>query len=201
MLTMKSLNRAFAKRVGRSCALACALTILLGAALGSSRHPLGTLKLLSKTFRAGDSLAVGGAKFSTNDEVTIALVGVAGRIELGAVPTDTAGAFQHSFLVPASVKGGQYRLVAEAIDGDAVASLDVAVQPASAAAPMVMMPGETMPAGMSMESHPTGEPLQLTRASNPAVTWSARLFVLACALAGAALLRRDSNSILTENQK
>ena len=201
MHTISSFTRPIAIHISRIGAIAGALMVLLGATVFSAPHPAGSLKLASKTLRAGDSLALGGAKFATNDEVTIVLVGVAGRIELGAVPTDSTGAFQHSFFVPSSAKEGQYQLVAEAIDGDPVASVDVVVRGADMNAAMGAMPAGAMPEGMPMDAHPTGAPLQLVRAASPIVAWSARLFVIACALAGAALLRRGSPASLTEEHK
>ena len=151
-------------------------------------HDHGVLKLVSKTFRIGDSLVVRGAKFTKNDEVTLALVGLAGRVALADTPTDSAGAFSRAILVPLSLKAGQYRLVAEAIDGDEVATLDVVVQPAGVPAPMAgMVHGGAEHDAMTMG--PTGEPLVLARKRSTPVTVTAVLFIIACALAGATLLR------------
>jgi hypothetical protein len=162
--------------------------ILAVVAATAALHPSGVLKIPSKVLKAGDSLAVAGERFAHNDGVTIALIGVAGRVELGSAATDSVGGFRRTFLVPASAKAGQYRLVAEAIDGDEVASVEVVVQAGTES--MGPMPAGSMPAGMSMESRPTGEPLQLIRARNRAVMWTATLIIIACAVAGAVLLRR-----------
>ena len=194
MRTISSFTLAFVRRVALSAAVASALLLTLGAAPRAVAHPTGRLKLASKTLHAGDSLAIGGERFATSDEVTLVLVGVTGRVELGAVPTDTAGAFQHTFFVARSAKEGQYQLVAEAIDGDPVATVDVVVQGPSMPMSMGAMPSGSMPEGMAMDARPSGEPLQLVRATSAAVRWSARLFVLACALAGALLLRRDPHT-------
>jgi hypothetical protein len=164
-----------------------AVALVLAVAARGSAHEHGVLRLVSKTFRAGDSLTIDGAKFTRNDEVTLVLVGVAGRVPLGAAPTDSAGKFSRKFLVPASMREGQYRLVAEAIDGDEVASVQVVVQAASAAAPMKAMPTGAGHEGMEME--PTGEPLTLTRATSSAVRGMAILLIIACVAAGAILLR------------
>ena len=201
MHTISSFKRALAKRIGSIAAVGAASVVLLGATVVPAPHPAGSLKLASKTLRAGDSLALGGAKFATSDAVTIVLIGVTGRIELGEVPTDTAGAFQHTFFVPASTKEGQYRLVAEAIDGDPVAAVDVVVRPFDMNASMGAMPAGAIPEGMPMDAHPTGAPLQLIRAASPVVVWSARLFVIACALAGAVLLRRRPHASPTEEHQ
>jgi len=44
------------------------------------------------------------------------ILGVAGRLTLAEVPTDSAGAFRRVVLIPASTAVGQYRLLAEALD-------------------------------------------------------------------------------------
>jgi len=164
------------------------LIVLLGAA---APHEKGTLKLASKSFRAGDSLAITGAKFSKKDELTLALVGVSGRIALGDVPTDTAGAFRSVLLVPASVAAGQYRLAAEAIDGDEVATLDVVVLAASTMPGMPDMPGMQHSAGHAgTDAEPTGAPLVLARQRNVVVTTTTIAVIIACALGGGLLLRR-----------
>ncbi len=164
-----------------------AATLVLAVVTRLSAHEHGTLRLASKTFRAGDSLRIDGTKFTKRDAVTLALVGVSGRVPLGEAPTDSTGKFTRDFLVPPATRAGAYRLVAEAIDGDEVASLDVVVQAASAAAPMEGMHGSAGHEGMQMG--PTGEPLRLVRATNRAVTGAAILSIIACAFAGAILLR------------
>ncbi|HVT38415.1 MAG TPA: hypothetical protein VHE78_05200 [Gemmatimonadaceae bacterium] len=166
--------------------LGCLPAVLAAAAM----HPEGSLKLATTILKVGDSLAVTGEKFAHNDAVTMALIGVAGRIELGTAPTDSAGGFHRSFFVPGTTRAGQYRLVAEAVDGDEVASVDVLVQQVGAAESMEGMSAGPMPAGMPMDSRPTGEPLQLVRARSRAVTMTASLLILACLAAGAALLRK-----------
>lgn len=178
----------------RTAAIGLSAALLLATSFGAAEaHDQGVLKLTSKTFRSGDSLAIAGSKFSKNDELTLALVGVNGRVALGDVPTDTSGAFRRVVLVPATAAAGQYRLIAEAIDGDQVASLEVAVLAAASgasAAPMAPMPGmEQMPGHEGMQMDPTGEPLALARARNAAVTATAVVLIVACVLAGAGLLQ------------
>ena len=186
------------RRVARLLANgALALGVMLATAARPAAHDHGVLRLVSKTFKIGDSLVVRGAKFTKNDEVTLALVGLAGRVALADAPTDSAGAFTRAILVPLSLKAGQYRLVAEAIDGDEVASLDVVVQPAGVPAPMEgMVHGGAEHEAMQMG--PTGEPLQLDRARNGFVTATAVLLIVVSALAGAALLRRPHSNLLED---
>lgn len=160
-------------------------------------HPRGALKVATLSPRAGDSLAVSGRQFAGGDILTIALVGVTGRIPLGEAPTDTAGAFRRSFLIPASAKLGAWRLAAEAIDGDEVASLDLNIVAGTAATPMEL----AMPSGMKMDmkmhmqmdmkmdAAPTGAPLELSRARSGIVTGVAWALIVTCAFAGAVLLR------------
>lgn len=167
-------------------AVVATLAVVLTVA-SAEAHEKGVLKLASKTFRAGDSLAVSGEKFSAKDELTIVLIGANGRVALGDVPTDSAGKFRQTWLVPATIAAGQYRLVAEAIDGDEVASLDVAV---SAPGAMAEMPGMEHASGHEgMQMDPTGAPLALDRARSSAVTGTAIAFIVVCAFAGVWLLR------------
>ncbi|MEA3247135.1 MAG: hypothetical protein U9Q74_13370, partial [Gemmatimonadota bacterium] len=158
----------------------------------ASAHDKGTLKLASRTFAAGDSLPVAGTRFSPRDEVTLALVGASGHHALADVPTDSAGGFKRVVLVPATLAAGRYRLIAEALDGDEVASLDVMVTPpmVSAGATAAMnhpMPG--MDHGTMQSSMPTAAPVALARARSAPVTITAIILALACIAAGAALLR------------
>jgi hypothetical protein len=161
------------------------LVLSLAAAHATVFHPRGTLRVASRSPRAGDSLAVSGLHFAARDAVTIVLVGVAGRVGLGAAATDSAGAFKRSFLIPVSTKPGAWRLVAEANDGDEVASLDLTLQAASVAAPEDHSTHTAAGGG----SEPTGEPLALARARSAAVSGSIWMLVLTCLVAGAALLR------------
>ena len=192
---MRTLRSGSAVPRKRPIAVVLLALVMSVAAYGSAAaHDQGILKLVSKTFRAGDSLAIVGAKFSKQDEVTLVLVGVAGRITLADVPTDSAGAFRRVVLVPASTAAGQYRLLAEAIDGDEVAALDVMVQAASvsalSAAPMAAMPGmEGMTGHEGMTMDPTGKALTVARKRGTAVTATAILLIIACTAAGAMLLR------------
>ncbi|MEA3247074.1 MAG: hypothetical protein U9Q74_13045 [Gemmatimonadota bacterium] len=172
--------------------LAAALAVGLTAATASA-HDKGTLKIASHTFAAGDSLSVTGVKFSPRDEVTLVLIGASGRHPLADVPTDSTGGFKRGVLVPATLAAGRYRLIAEALDGDEVASLDVVVTP-----PMMVSVGVTtamdhpMP-GMDHAatdmSAPTNAPVALTLARSTPVTTAAVILILACFATGAALLR------------
>ena len=172
-----------------AAAVGTAVGLILALGTPAAAHDKGVLKLASKVLTAGDSLPVLGAKFSRNDELTIVLIGVAGRRELGTTPTDSAGKFIRKFLVPTNTKPGQYRLVAEAIDGDKVATIDVVVQAHEPAAPTGAMPAGAVHEGMSMEAHPSGATLQLTRARNSVEMWIVGLLIIACIATGAILLR------------
>lgn len=184
---MRSLAGSPISGVGRLAAIGfLSLAMVFGVVVRAAAHDHGVLKLVSKTFRAGDSLAIVGTKFTRSDEVTLVLIGVESRVSLGDIPTDSAGGFRRTVLVPASARAGQYRLVAEAIDGDEVASLQVVVQAASAPAPMEGMRGGAGHEGMQMD--PTGAPLPLARTRNTAVTATAILLIIACGAGGATLL-------------
>lgn len=194
--------RASARPIAHSVAIALALVI--SAVAPAEAHDHGVLKLASRTIRAGDSLTVSGAKFTANNQVTLVLVGVGGRLALGDIPTDAAGAFRRTLLVPAAARVGQNRLVAEAIDGDEVAALDVLILPASTAASAATTSMSDMPGRAGMAGHegvqmaPTGAPLPLVRARTPAVTTAAVVLIIVCAAAGALLLRRARANPLEE---
>jgi len=182
--------------------LLAAQTLLLAAS--TLPHPQGVLELRSRTFAAGDSLLVRGRNFEQDDAITLVLVGAAGRVEIGTLPTDSAGAVKGTVLVPATVRVGPYRLVAEAVDGDEVASLDVVVSAAAVAgANTVSTPtGAHDPAAhasMSMPGAPSDEPLALDRARSGAVTAAAILFIVVCLATGAVLLRRPRAHSLEES--
>ncbi len=162
------------------------------AAVPASAHEKGTLKVASRTFAAGDSLPVTGVKFSPRDEVTLVLIGASGRHALADVPTDSAGGFKRAVLVPATLAAGRYRLIAEALDGDEVASLDVVVTPPMVSVGATATMNHPMP-GMDHSAAemgaPTADPVSLTRARSAPVTIAAIILALACFAAGAALLR------------
>ncbi len=199
ILTMHTLRSHSA--VSRWRALRVALLGLAMSVSGygsAAAHDQGILKLVSKTFRAGDSVAITGAKFTKKDEVTLVLIGLAGRIALAEVPTDSAGAFKRMVLIPASAPAGQYRLVAEAIDGDEVSALEVMVHAATSA--MGAMPGmEGMSGHEGMSVDPTGDALTIVRARSTAVTTTAMLLIIACLAAGA-MLPRGPQAIPLEEQ-
>jgi hypothetical protein len=95
-----------------------------------------------------------------------------------------------------TTKAGQYRLVAEAIDGDEVASLEVVVLPASAAASMEGMHGAARTASMPMD--PTGEPLAFTRPRSATVMTAAIVLIIVCAVSGALLLRHPHANLMED---
>ncbi len=180
------------RRVTRTAMLA---VVLVGAsAMPARAHDKGTLRLASRTFAAGDSIPVTGAKFSPRDEVTLVLVGASGRHALVDVRTDSVGAFRRVVLVPSTLTSGRYRLIAEALDGDEAAALDVVVEanvPGGAPPPHKpinhAMPG--MEHGEMSMPMPTAAPVSLARARSASVTSAAVLLILACFAAGTALLR------------
>lgn len=180
--------RAFAASLVAGLVAVC---LLIGPAVASAAHPRGTLRIPSKTLRAGDSLAVTGSQFEPKDAVTLVLIGVTGRKTLADIPTDEKGGFQRSILIPGVTAAGQYRLVAESVDGDEVATLDVSITSDSTARGVAMppMPGmEHMPGHEGMAMGPNGAALTLVRARNPVVTAAAIVVIIASALAGLGLI-------------
>ncbi len=147
-----------------------------------SAHEEGVLKPDRREFAPGDSVAVAGQKFSKRAELRLLLAGVHGRIELATVRTDTAGAFIATVRVPADAAPGAYRLIALATDDDEVATLDVTVVPAAAAAEHA--------AHDKTEAEPSHEPLELDRARHPLVTGGALVTIGLAFVFGVVLLRR-----------
>lgn len=184
----ENILRPLSPRRARLVRYAATASILFAIIAAAPRHPTGALKLASKSFKAGDSLVIAGEKFAQRDAVTLALVGVGGRVELGTAATDSVGGFRRIFLVPPSTTAGAYRLVAEAVDGDEVASVDVVVQSAVGDS-MGGMHGGAMSPDMAMPAHPTGQPLPLTHARGSAVIWTFVALIIACLAAGVVLLR------------
>ena len=180
-------QRASPVRPPRQVAAALGLALVVATSLAAV-HEEGVLKLASRALVAGDSLPLKGEKFTRSSPLTLALVGMAGRVSLGTVRSDSVGAFTASVLVPRDASAGSYRLVAIAEDGDEVASLDVTVS-AAAAADLAAMPGHER---MEMEE-PTGEPLVLDRARSPLVTWSVVTGIGLALIGGVVLLRRPGS--------
>lgn len=150
-------------------------------------HEEGVLKLATRTLVAGETVPVKGGKFTGNSPLALALVGMAGRLSLATVRSDSTGAFAASVVVPREAPAGSYRLVAVAEDGDEVASLDVTVS-AAATADHASMPGHE---GMEMDE-PSSEPLALDRARSPLVTWSVVTGIGLAVVGGVVLLRRPA---------
>lgn len=173
---------------GRVAALAAvsAAALVLTAAPARA-HEDGVLKLASRALAAGDTIPVAGEKFSRRSELALFLVGVRGRIDLGKVRSDSAGAFTVRLALPADAAEGAYRLVAAAADGDEVATLDVTLAPRS----MQGGRGTTAMPEMGEDMHgPTAEPLALDRARSGLVTAGTLGLAVAAFGLGVVLLRR-----------
>ncbi|HWP36801.1 MAG TPA: hypothetical protein VNL18_04525 [Gemmatimonadales bacterium] len=158
--------------------------VLLAIMTVAAVHEEGVLKLVTRTLVAGDSVSVQGERFARNSSMTLALLGVTGQLNLGTVRSDSTGKFALPLLVPANAAAGSYRLVAIADDGDEVASVDVTVSPAAAAADHAAMGHE------EMADDPSDAPLALDRAESPLLTWTVVAGIVAALASGVALLRR-----------
>ena len=150
-------------------------------------HEKGVLQLANRRLASGDTVRVVGDKFSPRAKLSLMLLGVAGRVRLGEVQTDTAGAFVDSVALPLELAPGSYRLVAVAADGDEVATLDVEVVAASS------LPTETHDVHEEI-AEPTSEPLKLDRARSPWVSGGALASIVLALAAAGALLRRTTGS-------
>jgi hypothetical protein len=156
-----------------------------------SAHPKGRLVLADRILSAGTTVGVSGLRLPPRSTVRLALAGAAGRVELAAVQTDSAGAFADSVAVPSGTSAGAYRLVALAADGDEVASLAVEVREAASAA---AGHGAESSIGRHQAAEPSREDLSLARARSPWVTaLAAGLAAVALALA-VTMLRRPAHS-------
>jgi hypothetical protein len=153
----------------------------------ATAHGEGVLKVGSRQLVAGSTLRIAGEEFGGGAKLTLVLVGVRGRFELGEVATDSAGAFANEFAVPGDLPNGAYRLVAVASDGDEVATLDVAV---AAVAPL----GEPGATDEEERSVPTAEPLELDRAGSPWVKGGTVVAIVIAIVTGGALLRRPGEA-------
>ncbi len=163
--------------------LAAAVVALVGAPEHAAAHERGVLRLPTRQLVVGDSVRVVGEKFGRGTALTLALVGIDGRVTLGEVRSDTAGAFARFVEIPADIRPGAYRLVAIASDDDEVATLDVTVSP----------PRSLSVAAADGDAHttePTAEPLELERARHPIVSGGAVAVIVLALLVGGALLRR-----------
>lgn len=148
-------------------------------------HEEGVLRVASRSLAAGDSVRVVGEHFSKRSSIRLVLEGVAGRIDLVTVKTDSAGAFSLVVGIAADQTPGAYRLVALADDGDVAASLDVAVA-AAATGPVAADPPAMEP--------PTAASLDLPRAHSPFVTWSVLAGIGLSLGLGLTLLRRPPSA-------
>lgn len=150
----------------------------------AAAHEKGVLKLPSRELAPGDSVRVAGEQFGARTELRLVLVGAAGRITLGTVRTDTAGAFATRLEIPSDAALGPYRLLALAPDGDEAATFDVALVPRPASHGHTTNP--------EAAARPSPEPLDLERARSPAVTAGALLGIAVALIGWIALLRRGT---------
>lgn len=169
-----------------------ATTALAMLATPSLAHEKGRVKLASRQLSPGMALSISGEKFTKNASLAIYLVGLAGRVKVGEVRADASGKFDGSVTVPADAAAGSYRLVLQASDGDEAASIDVEVAAAGAqvAAQDEHAHHEAGAQGQPDEGQPSAEPLQLDRATSPAVRGGALAGVVVALAVGATLLRR-----------
>ena len=162
------------------------------------RHPEGTLKLTERQLVAGSMIPIGGEKFAKHGKLKLLLVGVAGRFPVGDATADSVGAFSESFGIPAGIEPGAYRLIAVAVDGDEVASLNVELLAESPAPDEgsalseddTAHPDDGHHDAESAEEPPTDEPLTLDRAGSPWVRGGALVGIIIALVSGGLLLRK-----------
>jgi hypothetical protein len=167
------------------------------------RHPEGTLKLTERQFVAGSMIPIGGEKFAKHGKLKLLLVGVAGRFPVGDATADSVGAFSESFGIPADIEPGAYRLIAVAVDGDEVASLNVELLAESPAPDEGSALSEDDTAHPDdghhdvefAEESPTAEPLTLDRAASPWIRGGAVVGIIIALVSGGLLLRKPQGTV------
>lgn len=167
--------------------LLAALTIFASLA---AVHDKGVLSLADRRLVAGDTARISGTKFSKAANVTLFIVGAAGRTRVMDIRTDTAGRFRVAPVIPSDLTPGVYRLIVIATDGDEVGALDVEIVP---------RPQQPQPAGHAAHgdsmTEPSAQPLALQRARSPLVTGGALVGVAVALIVGVLLLRRPNGMV------
>ena len=165
-----------------------ALAILVGAG-GLAAHEEGVLRLGTPTGSPGAEIEIRGERLPPSASVRLELRGALASRPLTEVATDERGSFTLRLLVPTGTAPGRYRVVAVAEDGDDVARVDLIV--------LAVPQSELAPAGPFQPVHATADEMELERRLT-AGEWAAiAAFVLACAAAGAALLRSSESRSTT----
>ena len=162
-------------------------SLAVGVSRPARAHEEGILQPATRQFVSGGTVQLLGKQFGKNAVLSLMLVGTRGRVELQKVRTDSTGRFTVELTIPAGIVEAQYRLVAIAADGDAVASVEV-----------VVVAGASMPPS-GADEHGTHEeaggqmanatPLSLVRARNGIVTTGVVVLAVISILAGGLLLR------------
>lgn len=176
--------------------------VLLGAiGFPALAHEKGSIRLASKQVPVGGEVVLRGARLPKNATVQLQLRGTLETFPLGEVRVDASGAAQARIALPAEARRGAYKVVVVAPDGDVAAEADliiVAVAPVAMDS-MTAQEHATMAAQdhakmlntspmATAEPHATAEPIELDVKTTPAEWAVITVIVLACVVAGAALL-------------
>ncbi len=102
-------------------AMLALVTLLMAAVHGA------VLKSTMESVEAGQVLPIVGADFHAGMTVTLSLVGVFDEHPVGEATASDEGGFTKEILIPASVRPGEYQVVAYEPSGDRAAALDVTV--------------------------------------------------------------------------
>jgi hypothetical protein len=165
--------------------------LLVGAPATALAHDVGVIRLGAEEAPAGSELEIRGEKLSKNTEFTVVLRGALETHTLGAVRSDSAGAFTLRVVLPADASPGAYVVRLLAPDGDESARAELKLLPP---APQAVAAAEhdhhEEGGGQSAHVEATAAPLDLPLDRGP-LEWALVLAISAGSLAGGlALLRR-----------
>ena len=190
-------------------AIAACLLILANSALA---HEKGAIHLASKTIGVGGELVLRGEKMPKSATVRLELRGTLETFPLPDVATSATGTFQLSVPLPATVRAGNYAVVAIAADGDVVARAELVISTTSAtnvpAAPVTSPESTAATPSHDMSKHvgtPTSPALPGTphasadmmalETDNTALEWTTMLVLIALSVGGGAALLRNARRI------
>jgi hypothetical protein len=184
--------------------VAATIAILVLPAAAADAHETGAIHVSVKQVAVGGTVGVRGEKLPKASDLKLEMRGVLDNYPVGAVKTDTGGAFQLDLKLPASVPAGAYTLVVIASDGDVTARADLAVTEGAATTAstsassggMSDMPGMANMPGTDGE-HATATPMVIARTTTPG-EWIVIWLIIIVSLAAGGRLLTMGHAVRTE---